>query len=589
MKQVTPNFADAVVSRFISHLSRLRRFVRYWGTMYVDGVEVFKDRKYYYPNMDESTEKLAKYLKVLKDVKQKQSGISSAWFYLNPNKLKETAGEWTTTVLVNNFNKALTRDLRCTVTIGPSYKKRKLAPAGILTPVDNQAELIQEIKNKYTTLWEQGHSFFSGEADPYLAILSLYILRSSDIPYTVDSVEETVSSTFVPSTNLSPHVLDSVKAWRVTFSIPNYAFTADTDIIDLLQEDVKKDRLADIQVKEYLEAGATPPDPDEGEDPDDPIYEDAVNTNQSPFWYKASNGKRYLRADIIDSPSLNTREKLEYIMSCLDTNFRKKKAKWYEVVIAVIIVVVLTYFAGPAGAKAGSAIGGGALGTVVSVATIMTVAALYISLAALALSYLGAQNIAGTMGQFLKNVSPLVRIASIISIFASIYTAFRRSAEKAAQDAVAREATNQATTEALKSGVVSRISQAASEVILGFSKLSDVTMNHVMKMVSFIFDIYKDMEQRDLQRDIRNYRNEIAEMAEAKEQSETSDIMKELASTYPNLLSNDWSFYSGIYDRPYEWWATPYHLGNIQATTVNALWLNDPENAILYNNYTGGS
>jgi hypothetical protein len=137
------------------------------------------------------------------------------------------------------------------------------------------------------------------------------------------------------------------------------------------------------------------------------------------------------------------------------------------------------------------------------------------------------------------------------------------------------------------SSIASNLASTALETVTGLTKLSSMTMSHIVKMLSFTFDIYKDMETRDLQRELKNYRTEIAALSESKEKSETSDIVKDLMASYPNPLAADWSYYAEIYDRPYEWWSTPYHTGNIQATTVSALWLNEPQNAILYNNSTG--
>jgi hypothetical protein len=593
MKQVVPNLTDVLTSRYIGVLGRLRKFARYWGTTTVDGVEVFTARKYCYPDMDESTVKLTKLLGIYEEVKSKQSGIRSTWLYFSPSKADQGNVNWDTTILASNFNLAMTKDLGCSLVIGPRLQNGKQIPAGITSPVSNQPALIAEIEAKYQDLWDAGHTFFSSEDDPYLAILVLYILRSGTIPYTIQSVAETVSTTYLPkSSNLENTAgSEQVKAWRVYITIPDYTFTPTTDIVTLFATEVEQpDKpLALIQALERFGTSTLVATPSDGSDEGTPdvVYENLpIATDE--FWHvKVTPGtggvdvyEYFLKTSIMTTPALNNEQKLAYLTSALDTGFRKKKKKWYEVVIVFIIIIVAVWIAGPAGAAAGAAYGA-AVGTVVMVAVTVTIAALYISLAALAASYMGAQNVAAALGQFLRTVAPLVQIAGVIALVTGIYAAIRRGVEQA----VAAAAQQGAKT--TLSSIASNLASTALETVTGLTKLSSMTMSHIVKMLSFTFDIYKDMETRDLQRELKNYRTEIAALSESKEKSETSDIVKDLMASYPNPLAADWSYYAEIYDRPYEWWSTPYHTGNIQATTVSALWLNEPQNAILYNNSTG--
>jgi hypothetical protein len=593
MKKVTPNVTDVLTTRYIASLARLRKFKRYWGTTVVDGEEVFVNKKYLYPNMDEATIKLTKFLKMYNSIKQDYQGVDSVWLTLSADKASDSIVDWDKTVLVSNFNVALTKTLSCSLIIGPRLgKDNKLIPADITTPVSNQAGLLTEIKTKYKTLWDAGYSFFSSESDPYLAILSMYVLRSTDIPYTVSIIEETVASAYLPSSKNMDGIVntDQVKAWRVRLVIPNFTFLETTDIINFMSIELSSDKTtAGLLIKERI---TTASQNGSVEGATDNVYE-GLAVSISSFWLTktVTGGRvpvttRYLKTSILDTPSLNLEQKFAYITGALDSGYRKTPLKWYEKLIVVIIIIVAAYLAGPAGGAAGAAVGGamgGAIAAVVVVAVTITVAALYIALAALAASYLGAQNVASSLGQFLKSVAPLVQVASIISVIASVYSVIRKGIEQAAQEAIREGA--QASLGDIAKGIVVNMLDA----VTGLTKLSNMTMAHVAKMLSFTFNIYKDMQMRDMQREINNYRREIASIAEAYEKSQTSDVVKELMHSYPNPLASDWSYYSELYDRPYEWWATPYHTGNIQATTVNALWLNEPQNAILYNNFTGDS
>ena len=596
MKQVLPDITQVLTSRYIANLSRLRRFVRYWGTTTVDGIEVFTDRKHFYPDMDESTTKLTKMLGVYDKVKVEQEGIRSAWLFLNPEKAEDSEVDWDNTIIAANFNKAMTTELSCSVIIGPRMRKLKQVPADITTPVSNQAGIIAEIKAEYQTLWNNNHAFFSSEEDPYLAVLTMLILRSTDVPYTVVVVEETVSSSYLPSAENMDGVSksDQVKAWRVRLTIPPFVFTPTTDVVTMLSAALESSSvIANLQLKERIYTSSVLATPADGSDEGKP---DTVYTGMpmtlSSYWHTHtetvglnSSTTRYLKTSILTASGLNTSQKFSYITSCIDTGFRKKKRKWYETLITLIIIIGAVFLAGPQGGAAASAVigVGAAFTTILVIAMTITIASLYVALAALAASYMGAQNIATALGQFLKTISPLTQIASVVALVTSVYGAIRRSAEQAAKAALEKgvQSTLMDTAAAL--------AQTTIEAATGLTKLANMTMLHIIKMLNFTFDIYKDMKNRDLQRELNNYRTEIASLSGSKEKSETSDIVKELMASYPNPLSNDWSFYSEIYDRPYEWWSTPYHTGNIQATTVNALWLNDPQNAIIYNNSTGDS
>jgi hypothetical protein len=547
--------------------------------------------------MDETTTKLTKLLGVYNDVKVKPKGVRSVWFYLSPEKAKDSTLEWNSVVLKNNFNTALTKDLECSVILGPRLKNKKQIPANITTPVSNQPSLIAEVQAKYKTLWDAGHTFFTSEDDPYLHVLSMYVLRSTDVPYEIVGVEETVSTTYRPTSRGMDGVpkTDQVPAWRVRIRIPKYTFTSSTDIITLLaSEGTVEDPVAAIQqIRERVTTAALTPTAEDGSDEGKPdvVYE-ALPVTTSDFWYSDegsgtiySGRKRYLKTSILTNPSLNTSEKLSYILGCLDTGYLKKKAKWYEVIIAIAIIIIAFKLGGPQGAKVAATLIGAsqAVVAVVTIAVTLTVAALYISLAALAASLMGAQNVSLSLTQFLRAIEPLTRIAAVIAFIVSIY-------------GVVKEAAKKLTEETAKQGAKSALAEAATgiaknivESMTGLTKLSNMTMSHIVKMLSFTFDVYKDWYNRDLQRELNNYRKDIAALTESDEKAKTSDVVKELMSSYPNPLSNDWSYYTELYDRPYEWWATPFHTGNIQATTVNALWLNEPQNAILYNNSTGDS
>lgn len=78
--------------------------------------------------------------------------------------------------------------------------------------------------------------------------------------------------------------------------------------------------------------------------------------------------------------------------------------------------------------------------------------------------------------------------------------------------------------------------------------------------------------KNDVQKDEEKYNEELERV--------DHNLLKSISFHGENLKA-DWSIYANIYDRPYEWWATPYHLGNIQANTVDGTWNRDEKNSIM--------
>lgn len=614
MKQVHPNLIDLVTSRYLGQLANINKFKRLWGTQMYNGVEIFTPRKIYYPDMDPATEELAKFLGLYDQIKGRQKGIRSAWFYLNIRKAVEDY-TWSSELIASNFNLAQSRHFGISVpefqvvgtvdgvpalvpnpkgltdisiTIGPKMVNGVQVPADITTPVTDQEGLLAEIKSKYRALWGEGHTFYPSEHDPYMALLAMYILTSDDIPYEVSTIEETWATQHKarPEDGSLPAgpMTDQVKAWRVWIKLPVYLFTPTTDILAQIRNDYEGTSIADQQVRNLFHTSTTPFASEEGDvDLDDYNYP-APEVPVSGHWVANGTGDNreyYLRTSILTDETMKVDEINKYILGCIDTGYRKKKRKWYEAAIAAIIIIVIVVVSwGTATGAAGAGVAA-AFGTAGTVALTMTIAAMYITLAAAALALMGAQNVASAMNSFLKAVAPLVQIASVITIIGSLYTGIKQAAQEAAREA-AKEGVRVSVKEVVK--ILIRDTLQSS---VGLTKLSNMTLSHVTRMVSFVFDIYKDMQMRDLQREIKNYRSQLATMAEAEERAQTSDLLKDVQHSYTRPLSNDWSYYQELYDRPYEWWATQYHSGNIQATTVNAMWLNNDENGTISTSISG--
>lgn len=589
MKQVHPNLTDMMQGQYVAQLSMLRKFKRYWGTEIVNGVEVFTGRKYYYPEdeMDESTRKLAKHLGVLSDVTADQEGIRSAWFYLNPQKTENTESGTDNNQLIENMNTAFNGPITGTVTIAPKVVHKGgnnvppiMKPVGMEADEDDFEGLRAEVLARIESWWQDGYTILTDQHDPYLAVIFSLILRSSQINFEINSVTKTNSNIILPAyvERASSFRAVSGVSWDVSVTVPAYTFTSLSDLVIMAisSNSGSSKRIGDLLVRQSLIEASTPISERDGSDGGiaDVVYP-SITGDLDKHWLNAD--QYYLKTSILDDPSFNRKALIDYLYSSVDTNYRKKKAKWYETVLAIVLVIVAVYFGQYPAAKAAAAYGG-IYSTIVLVSVTLTLASLYISLMMAILSVANVQGVTSALGSFMKTVEPLVKIASI----ATIVLAFRKMVQDRIAEEAAREAAGEAAREASQSALRTLVTDLADfameslrERIETLTNFTDMTMEQALKLTSMVMDTAQRYEMKQLEKELRGYRSKLAEYDQAREQSQTSDLLKELALTYPNLLAEDNSIYASLYDRPYEWWATPFHTGCIQANTVNALWLSD--------------
>lgn len=568
MKKTFPNLTDNVVAGYIRNLAASRKLKRHWGTTTVGGVEVFNGSKIYYPDMDESTEKLAKFLGMHNDLSRPMEGVKRAWMYLNAGKAKDSFVGWNANSIASNLQTALDRVVASggivNVTIGAKVERhpnsRSIKPPTIDTPTYDQLGIISEILDEYLSLWRAGYAISGRSLDPYIQMIGMYALRTSELNYTVEKVTKSVSlldshtklltgSTFQETETNDAYVLQ-LKFDPVQPSIGTTSTLVASLRGDLLSatDTTSKWILRILSGESVREYGYTP-----------------VEVTPSSYWVTIPGYGTYLRGDFFEDSSVKLEEKVKYFTSSIDFDYKEEDndASWFEIIVAVVIVVVSVVLANPGGIAAAS----GVLGTTVAIASVLTVAALYISVAMYALSLMGATRVAGAMGQFLKAVDGLVQVAGVVMIINSVVNFVRGAAQEAAT-AAAKEGVQQSMADTAVSAVKSSVTKLLDKV-----RLSALSTEHIVKMLDFTFDIYKDWDMRNLEREIADYRTEAEQLREAEERTQTSDVIKDYMANYPQLIAQDASVYADRYDRPYEWWSTAFHTGNIQATTVSALWL----------------
>ena len=583
MKNVFPNITDTLTAKFVGEMAQVRKLKKYWGTETFNGVEVFKRRKTFYPRdkMDESTEKFAKYIGAYNDLTARQEGIREAWLKLDIDAADDTVTSISSGTLATNLNKALTNreSSKVKVTIGAKPEKTitgyRLVPNHITDNQTYPTALVNAFKNTFTQHWLEGYSITTDSEDPYIAAAVMCALRNNPAAVEVSRVTRTME--YVDFPNAIEGMIDKIHTTA--------AYTAD---VEILIDSVDNNSLIVSTLQQVFSETHLTSSVIVSEIRNAPKELEYINPSygHAEHWVSVvtrAGGSRtdesgnitvipeqreyYLKADFFETTSLKRKDAIKYFMSLVGTDYRRRRRRWYQTLLVIVVIAVAFYFAGAAGAAAAAKIATPAVAAVVAISTTIVMASLYVSLVAYAFSKMGMMNVTAALGQFLRGIDPLARVAGVILVVASIYTAVQQALRKAAEEAVKQTATRSAMD------AIIEIVKITVEKVVGVTSLSNMQFSHITRMTQFSFNIYRDWEMRNLEKELKNYRNELAELQEAEEQFRTSDIVKDMMAVYPNVLSLDKSVYAERYDRPYEWWSTPYHTGCMQANSVNALWL----------------
>lgn len=586
MKRINPDLVDMYRARFVNQQYALNRFTKLWGTEYVDGVRIFTARKYYYNKhlLDESTKKFAKYVGFTETVegayttnKKDYKYIESAWLCLDPSKDKTTRIDWKDGDLEKNFKTA----------IGPNGFTGKISIAadskGTSVRVGNDPKNMQSVTlalaGTYNSLLKNSYEITAHVDDPFQALVLLFAIDSNSVPYEILSVKQVAYGKAI--------------GWDVELKINPVAADASIDMIGMLKLALTNEsafgskyrsEINRVYAKRLLSKSNLWGRSNEELDDDGDLSKlKYIPTNfaTSSFWHKG----KYLKTSVLKDRSMDVAEKVEFIYSLLGSDYKKKKMPAWKKILAVVIVVIAVvgafFTAGgslallaPASAWAGA----------VAVATFVTMATLYISLAALAFSLAGAADIGLALANYAKNLEPLAKIAGIILIANVVVNAVR--------DAAAREATRQAGRAAGKEIAkrtlfettveVAKVTlSAVIELTTGVTNLSKMSFSQTAKLLNMMANQYYQYDAKKHEKRMAGLQKELDSIKEAEERNMMTDVARDLAATYANQLAVDYSAYSELYDRPFDWWSTRYHTGCMQANSVSGAWrISDEDNII---------
>lgn len=259
---------------------------------------------------------------------------------------------------------------------------------------------------------------------------------------------------------------------------------------------------------------------------------------------------------------------------------------WTTIIMIVIIVVIAYFSGGTATGGLGAVIAGTSSGLAFYIGVFIAFATL-VAVAAYMASLMGLKALASALGQFSASMAPLVQVAGLYLMITNLYRMLtdgllnnltaQVAAEAAAQGATitAEQALAIATERLAAMSITETVFTAIKGTFenLITSSTTNLSMDHAIKMANMVFNVYKDIDSRDLQGQIRELEQQKKALeSQAEEDVKTNHFMLAMIDNSFDPLTRDYSFYDEIYERPFERWATPYHTGNSCLTTVNGLW-----------------
>jgi len=600
MKRVRPDIKESIIREYMGNLKSVRKLNRLWGEEIAGGNTVLTHRQYYHSNdlRSENFEKLFKFIGAYEDVVAgNYKGIRSAWFYFNKNKEAEIPEADLVDFIVENLNKVfwnpdegsvpedlyLSTSLTIETTNNRLSEENSLAASLLVSESLNETEIKSNIENSYQDIWNllpikyedwatihKGNIFdpstqtnlpnteFLDPDDIWANTLTRYAIRAG-IPFTIKKISKGISQT-----NPNRFGWNDIKSTVVVdIEIPYIQIFSNSPIVQLIKSDLEDSKI-DLAFNKFytgniirrLRTSDIAPEDDDVER-DYIAWEDRAELNDIRFeslWVNTGSRGWCIKADAVNNPALYGFKYSEintYLLSILDTGYKKKKIPWYKKAIAVIAFIVAIVFSPY---TAGQSL------TLLGVAKAIIVASLLLAIITLAFSVLGMTEWASAFAAASEFVDPLVTVASII-VLIDIASSL---AEKIADEGLTTVVENSISDFA--ENLIDSIIQGATDLASG--TISSASMQFTANLVS-LYTLPDKNKLKSLNARNKDLKIEYEQLSEELDQER--DALRGFMNIYAKPATADWSLFSSQFDLPYERGGGPLSTGNIQRTTKQAL------------------
>lgn len=414
------DFFETLKGEFVGSLKFKNKFVRLWGTTTVDGIKVLSNRFVIYPGMESlKVQSFLKHIGSLDSMKNNDFGdVVDYYFWINSSKADTLSQE--------NLNDIIASKINEYCDVGEKLKiNLNFSNAGDYNYFKNftKQDIYNYIVADYDAMYNTLDNYSVGET-LLTTTIGTYILFDDNQHFNVEVISGTVSAI---ATKVKLNIWDDneVTVYKAGLSLEIQATRKDnvtgsanivTHIVDEANEEHKTtlQQLLESETNESTTSGS--------------IWKRNRATGKTDdIWYKGN-----MRLSFLDNNSIKTKEKINILISALDTGYTLPKTKWWKKIlgpILIIIAIVVAIFFPPAG------------GILMGIAINVGVAVLVMTGLSVYWGKHGDPGAAQYMGKWIKIGSIISAVAGIAAIVANI-----------ARQAAVQAATTAATEAAVTSG-----------------------------------------------------------------------------------------------------------------------------------------
>ena len=414
------DFFETLKGEFIGSLKFKNKFVRLWGTTTVDGIKVLSNRFVIYPGMEsQKVQSFLKHIGSLDSMKNNDFGnVVNYYFWINSSKADTLSQE--------NLNDIIASKINEYCDVGEKLKiNLNFSNAGDYNYFKNftKQQIFDYVNNDYDAMYNTLDNYSVGET-LLTTTIGTYILFDDNQHFKVEVISGTVSAI---ATKVKLNIWDDneVTVYKAGLSLEIQATRKDnvtgsanivTHIVDEADEEHKTtlQQLLESETNESTTSGST-------------WKRNRATGKTDDIWYKGN-----MRLSFLDSNSIKTKEKINILISALDTGYTLPKTKWWKKILGpvlIIIAIVVAIFFPPAG------------GILMGIAINVGVAVLVMTGLSAYWAKHGDPGAAEYMGRWIKIGSIISAVAGVAAIVANI-----------ARQAAIQSATTAATEAAATSG-----------------------------------------------------------------------------------------------------------------------------------------
>ena len=297
------------------------RMYRYWGTEYVDGIEVFKDRLYVYPEFGKNQEKVTKAIGAYQSIKNADfSSVAAYYLYLNSDKWTGQ-DELVEETLIQKIEAATPLEEEFEVNINYTESTETNMYAGW-----TEQQIYTYTTANWATIFDNIYVEARGD-NIGREVVGMYVLFDDG------SIFETTLKTAGVYPKKSTFVSDDTPwlfrpdSWVTTISLTlTCKRIADVTVGSAFYQGIKREK-SEAKDRALRELQSS-----KNWNSEDGVVGIRRDSKTDGFWYKGQ-----LRASTM---SLSGKDFGKLFTRSLDTGFVKKKTKWWKKVLGFVVVVI---------------------------------------------------------------------------------------------------------------------------------------------------------------------------------------------------------------------------------------------------------